>query len=114
MAEVPQEALQAAADAHERWYLDHGGDPDRCYRESHEKWSRATLEAAAPLLAAQVRREIVEEVRALADPLRVKTRAFVERHPKVQHGPSVAAVLWAVADEIENPPARQIGEADAR
>jgi hypothetical protein len=51
MPELPAEAVQAATLAHERWYIDHGGDPDAVYWTSHEQWASATLEAAVPFLA---------------------------------------------------------------
>ena len=53
------------------------------------------------LVRTDERRKVADEIRALADPLRVATRAFIDRHPGLHVGVSVSAVLLAVADEIE-------------
>lgn len=73
----------------------------------------ATGVPAAPFLTAQVRRETAVALRAVAETPEIRRR-FIDRHPHLHEGVTVNAVLLAVADEIENPPARQIGEADGR
>lgn len=111
LAEIPQEALQAAALAHEKWFIDSGGDPDACYFTSHEKWSKATLEAALPALAAHVRRQTAQQIADLLDAkhwaLRQQARDFAEALS------SVRATRMADAFEEAALTARQIGDADA-
>lgn len=62
MPEIPAEAVRAAAEVLEEW------------RDFTDKtftgYARAALEAAAPLLADQVRREVADQFRAYAARLR--------------------------------------------
>jgi hypothetical protein len=110
VSDLPAEAVQAAAEALTEVYK---VSP----RKEAEPLAHAALEAAAPAWTAQVRRETAEQIRTLArwefNGGYVGLYAFMKRHPRLE-GHNVTALsmdLEALADEIENPPARQIGEA---
>lgn len=60
----------------------------------------AVLEAAAPILAEQFRRDAALALRTVAENRELRHR-FVDRHPVLHEGATVSAVLLAVADEIE-------------
>jgi hypothetical protein len=102
---IPEEALQAATCkvaelfTAETLYAMVGQDRELDPAE----FARVALDAAAPVLAAQARRDAARALRAVAE-TREFRRRFIDRHPELHEGVTVCAVLLAVADEIEGEP----------
>lgn len=113
MPDIPAEAVQAAAETAARaiW-----GEEECAENPGLTTAARSALDAAAPLLAEQVRREVAGRIRDLAKWEMqggfVEMFAFIGRHDRLSHieATHLSMAFYALADEIENPPARQIGE----
>lgn len=103
MSDLPAEAVQAAAAAISRMLF--SGQPEYgTWMEHDDDLARAAVEAAAPFIAEQARREVVAHIREIAErgPCGyTNAKAFIERHERLHAGDGVVAVLLAVADEIE-------------
>jgi len=98
MPEIPEEAVQAAAEVLERREF---GD------KTFAGYARAALTAAAPLIAEQARREVAEEIRKLAQwefsGGFANLFAFQARHERLAHVETtqLSMAFRALADEIE-------------
>ncbi|MER6942512.1 hypothetical protein ABT294_00690 [Nonomuraea sp. NPDC000554] len=133
MPEIPEEAVQAATAAMVGVYR---GAVAESWTVHDEEAGRAAVEAAAPILAAQVRREVAAELQRAAQGRReydkgepstpmhealvteaatFETAARLVEDPMVMLG-LIPLWMWTAEEEARldsEPPARQIGEARA-
>ena len=113
MTDIPEGALQAAVEAlsaHPWNSYPHAAHRDHTFdsacmvcQADLEPIARVILEAAAPILAAQVRRQVAEEIAALADVKHpdytpAKFDAFLEQYGLTY--PHLRPALKAIADYI--------------
>lgn len=105
MPDIPAEAVQAAAavDPALKAILD-----ERAGKTHNDDGPvMSCLEEILDLHAAQVRRVAAEQIRTGVHGAVIAANGRLGRNMR-----GLASTVLAIADEIENPPARQIGEAD--
>lgn len=111
MADIPAEAVQAAAIAIERALM--SGEDFAMAADSDERLARAAVEAAAPILAVQVRRQTAEEIADFADGMKSSSMLDArELEGPGTYNLAASARRRAAAFEQVAQFARQVGEAD--
>ena len=104
MPDIPEEALQAAAEAARADAVARFREPIKPVAEFVPD-VRHIVEAAADGIRADERRKVAEQIREIVyddGPMPLPNwRAFKARHPRLITGDSVVAVVLAVADEVE-------------